>query len=114
MDWSLENFGTDPGGKEVKLTFTQNKHAIRPDTLPSRVMLACTGNVKLAFNDLNAIAAPLNDEGIEIAYFDEECDWLCILSAELARVQKPLGLDVRFVNGLVVRIFCDEATFTTA
>ena len=112
--YDLENFGTDPSGKEVKLAFTQNEYAILPSTLPSRVMLVCTGNVKLAFNNLNAIAAPLNDEGIEIAYFNEACDWLSFLSEDLARVQKPQGLDVRFVNGLVVRIFCDEATLTTA
>ena len=112
--YDLEDFGTDPTGKEVKLTFAQNEYAILPDTLPSRVMLACTGNVKLAFNDLNAIAAPLNDEGIEIAYFDEACDWLSFMDEEMARVQKPQGLDVRFVSGLVIRIFCDEATLTTA
>ena len=112
-EYDLESFGTDLAGTEMKLSFPRNVHAIAPERLPSKVMLACTGNVRLAFNDLNAIAAPLNDEGIEIAYFHDGCDWLSFLSEELARSHEPQGLDVRFINGLAVRIFCDEATLST-
>lgn len=112
-DYDLVTFGTDLGGTETKLTFIQNQYAIDAGSLPSNVTLACTGNVKLAFNDLNAIAAPLNDEGIEIAYFDDACDWLSFTDEKMAQTQEPQGLDVRFINGLVVRIFCDEATLTT-
>jgi hypothetical protein len=68
--YDLDRFATDPNGSEVELSFSRNQHAIDPDSLPSKVTLRCTGNVKVAFNNLNEIAAPLNDKGIEIAYFD--------------------------------------------
>jgi hypothetical protein len=111
--YDLEAFGTDLSGGEVNLSFTRNAHAIDPDGLPSRVTLTCGGTVRVAFNDLSAIAAPLHDEGIEIAYFDEGCDWLSFLDEDLARQQEPQGLYVSFINGFAVRIFCDEATFAT-
>lgn len=111
--YDLESFGTDMSGSEVKLSFRRNRHAIKPDELPSKVTLTCSGNVRLAFNDLSAIAAPLNNEGIEIAYFDEGCDWLSCTDEELAHSQEPLGLHVSFINGLAFRIFCDEARLDT-
>ena len=110
--YDLENLGTNLRGSEVALSFRRNAHAIDPDALPSKVTLACGGNVRVAFNDLGAIAAPIGDEGIEIAYFDEGCDWLSFLDEEIAAREEPQGLHVSF-NGFVVRIFCDEATFTT-
>ena len=111
--YDLDGFGTDLTGSEVKLSFTRNEHAIDPDKLPSKVTLSCTGSVNVAFNDLGTIAAPLDDEGIEIAYFDGGCDWLSFLDEDIARSQKPLGLHVSFINGFAVRIFCDEATLAT-
>jgi hypothetical protein len=111
--YDLESFATNLTGTEAKLIFARNEYAIDPDKLPSKVTLSCTGNVKVAFNDLSQIAAPLNEEGIEIAYFDEGCDWLSFLDENIARSQEPLGLDVRFINGLAVRVFCDEATLAT-
>ena len=107
--YDLESFGTDLTGREVRLSFTRNEHAIDPNKLPSKVTLACTGNVRVAFNNLGELAAPLNDEGIEIAYFDEGCDWLSFLDEGIARSQEPQGLHVSFINGLAVRIYCDEA-----
>ena len=109
--YDLESFGTDLTGSEVRLTFTRNEYAIDPDKLPAKAALACTGNVRVAFNNLGEIAAPLNDEGIEIAYFDDGCDWLSFLDEDIARSQEPQGLHVSFINGLAVRIFCDEAAF---
>jgi len=111
--YDLESFGTDLTGSEVELGFTRNEHAIDPDKLPSKVTLICTGNVKVAFNNLGAISASLDDQGIEIAYFDEGCDWLTFLDEDIARSQEPVGLHVSFVNGLAVRIFCNETTLTT-
>lgn len=99
-------------GSQVDLRFQRNGYAVEPEKLPSKVTLTCTGNVRVAFNDLGAIAAPLNDEGIEIAYFNEDCDWRSFLDEEIAGRNEPQGLHVNFVNGLTVRIFCDEATFT--
>lgn len=111
--YDLERFGTDMIGSEVSLTFKRNGHAIDPNRLPSKVTLTCSGNVRVALNDLSAIAAPLDDEGVEIAYFDEGCDWLSFLDEELARRQEPQGLHVSFTNGFAVRIFCEEATMAT-
>jgi hypothetical protein len=111
--YDLEGLGTDLTGSEVKLSFSRNEHAIGPDKLPLKVTLVCTGNVRVAFNDLSAIEAPLDDEGIEIAYFDEGCDWLSFLDEDVARSQEPQGLHVSFINGLAVRVFCDEATLAT-
>lgn len=111
--YDLEGFGTDLSGGEVTLSFRRNEYAIDPDKLPSNVTLTCTGEARVAFNDLSAIAAPLDDEGIEIAYFDEGCDWLSFLDEDIARRQKPQGLHVSFGNEFAVRIFCDEVTFAT-
>jgi len=111
--YNLERFGTDQSGSEVELSFSRNEHAIDPENLPATVAIRCTGNVRVAFNDLNEIAAPLNDEGIEIAYFDEVYDWASFTTEEIAARQEPLGLHVSFTNGLAVRIFCDQATFAT-
>jgi hypothetical protein len=110
--YDLESFGTDLTANEVSLVFTRNEYAIDPDNLPPKVSLACTGNVKVAFNNLGKIAAPLNDEGMEIAYFDEDCDWLSFLDEDNARLQEPRGLHVSFINSLAVRIFCDEAALS--
>lgn len=107
--YDLESLGTDLTGSEVRLSFSRNEHAIDPHKLPSKVTLSCTGNVRVAFNNLGEIAAPLNDEGIEIAYFGEGCDWLSFLDEDIARSQEPQGLHVSFINGLAVRIFCDDA-----
>jgi hypothetical protein len=109
--YDLEGFGTDLDGSEVQLKFQRNGYVIEPDKLPLEVTLTCSGNVKVAFNDLAAIAAPLNEEGIEIAYFDADCDWRSFLDEEIAQRQLPQGLHVSFVNGLALRAFCDEATF---
>src|SRR5688572_29282488 len=59
--YDLEAFGTEPTGSEVYLSFKRNAHAIDPDRLPSKVALTCSGSVRVAFNDLTAIAAPLDD-----------------------------------------------------
>ena len=93
--------------------FARNGYGIDPDTLPAKVALTCSGNVRVAFNDLCAIAAPIDHEGIEIAYFDAQCDWLSFLDEEIARRQEPHGLHISFINGFAVRISCDETTLST-
>jgi hypothetical protein len=109
--YTLAGLGTDLDGDEVELRFERNAHAIDPGGLPSHVTLRCIGNVRVAFNDLCAIAAPIDREGIEIAYFDDGCDWLSFLDEGLAQRQGVKGLHLAFVNGFAVRIFCDEAVF---
>ncbi len=111
--YDLERFGTDQSGSEVELSFSRNERAIDPENLPAAVTIRCTGNVRIAFNDLNEMAAPLNDEGIVIAYFDDSCDWPSFTTEEIAARQEPLGLHVSFINGLAVRVFCDQAALTT-
>jgi len=112
--YDLEAFGTDLVGGQVDLRFQRNEHAFEPDSLPQSVTLSCTGNLRVAFNNLGAIAAPLNDEGIEVAYFNEDCDWQSFLDEETARRNEPQGLHVSFINGFTIRIFCDEAMFAAS
>ena len=111
--YDLTGFGTNLTGSEATLDFIRNEYAFAPEKLPAKVTLRCTGNVRLAFNNLGAIAAPLDDEGIEVAYFDEGCDWSSFLDEETAKRQEPLGLHFSFINGLTVRIYCDETTLET-
>jgi hypothetical protein len=106
--YDLVAFGTNLDGSEATLDFVRNRHAIAPERLPSKVTLRCTGNVRIAFNDLGAIAAPVEQEGLEIAYFDQGCDWTSFLDEALAGRQEPLGLHLAFTNGFATRIFCDE------
>lgn len=111
--FDLAAFGTGLDGGEATLAFVRNAHAIAPEKLPAKVTLRCAGNVRIAFNDLAAIAAPLDREGLEIAYFDEGCDWTSFLDEALARRHEPLGLHLCFTNGFALRIFCDEAMLDT-
>ena len=110
-DYDLKSFGTDLEGGEVELNFSRNDHAFHPDGLPEAVSVRCTGNVRIAFNNLNEIAAPLNDEGLNVAYFDDGCDWASFTTEDIAARQEPLGLHISFINGLAIRVFCDDATF---
>ncbi|HEX4738864.1 MAG TPA: hypothetical protein VH331_15015 [Allosphingosinicella sp.] len=109
--YDLEALGTDLNGTEVTLRFSRNRYAIEPDSLSAKVSLRCTGNVKTAFNNLNEIAAPPRDEGIEIAYFDEGCDWVSFTDEQIAARNEPQGLHISFINGFILRVYCDLATF---
>ena len=109
--YDIECIGTSEDGDAATLTFRRNQHAINPERLPERVSLSCTGNVKVAINNLNHVVGPLNEEGIEVAYFDEHCDWDSLIDEETAATQKPLGLHLQFMNELVVRIYCEAVTF---
>ena|GEM_PF-1989604 len=110
--YDLEGFGTGPAGDTVEIRFKRNAYAIDPINLPRNVTLRCTGRVRLAFNDLCKIPAPIDSAGIEIAYFDGECDWLSFLDEELAQRQEPEGLHLGFGGEFAVRIFCDETLFS--
>jgi hypothetical protein len=109
--YDLDLLGTDMDANAATLSFSRNKYAINPDSLPPQVALRCSGSVKVAFNDLNLIVAPLNGEGIEIAYFDEHCDWESYIDETIAIQQEPIGLHVNFMNDLIVRIYCETVTF---
>lgn len=112
--FDLTAFGTDLVGTQVVLAFKRNAHAIDPKGLPSEVALTCRGNVRVAFNDLRLLSARLDRDDIEIAYFDEGCDWPLFMDEAAAQSQEPRGLHIAFGDGLVVRIFCDEAAFDAA
>ena len=110
-DYELESLGSDITGSEARLAFTQIEHA---EGLPSKVTLTCTGNVTVAFNDLRALERSLQHEGIDLAYFAEDCDWQSFIDEEMARSQAPLGLHLGFSpSDLTIRIFCDEARLAT-
>jgi hypothetical protein len=109
--YDLDLLGTDVDANAATLSFSRNQWAINPEALPPKVVLRCSGNVKVAFNNLNLIVAPLNDEGIEIAYFDANCDWDSYIDETIAIQQEPIGLHVNFMNDLIVRIYCETVTF---
>lgn len=110
--YDLKHFGTDLGGETVTLEFIRIRYASDQPSLPPRVTLRCGGNARIAFNDLNLIETPLDGEGIEIAYFDRNCeDWDEFIDEHAAIGQEPLGLHVTFANGLAMRIFCEVVTF---
>lgn len=108
--YDLECFGTDISGDTLSLSFSRSRYALDQESLPRNVTLRCTGNLKLALNNLNLIAAPLDFEGIEIAYFDRDCGWDSCIDENMAATQEPLGLHIGFINGLVVRVYCELAT----
>jgi len=112
--YDLAAFGTDLDGGQASLVFSRNGHALDKNGLPSMVKLTCSGNVRIAFNDLCAVAAPINHEGIEIAYFDAECDWWSFLDEGIAQRQEPQGIYICFNNGFAIRIACDETTASTS
>lgn len=110
--YDLERFATNRAGDEIEIRFKRNAHAIDPGSLPATVTLRCAGEARLAFNDLCVIMAPITNEAVEIAYFDEGCDWLSFLDEPMAQRQEPQGLHLAFDSGLVIRVFCGEAKFT--
>ena len=52
---------------------------------------------------------PLRGDTVEVAYFDDECDWDSILDEELADRQGFEGLHISFSGGFVLRIRADAA-----
>jgi len=110
--YDLESCGTSLTGDAVEICFKRNAHAIDPNSLPREVTLRCAGDVRIAFNDLCEIAVPVTNEGVEIAYFDEGCDWNSWLNERMAQRQGASGLHLSLGDGFAIRIFCNQVTFS--
>ncbi|WP_428028449.1 hypothetical protein [Altererythrobacter sp.] len=107
--YGVASIRTDLAGDVVTLTFQRDRQWSGPDTLPEAVTLTCSGNLKMAFNDLVGALAPLRDDAVEVAYYDADCEWDTFLDEELAASQGFEGLQINFSAGLVLRIRADLA-----
>ena len=107
--YAVSSIGTDLGGDAVTLRFRRDHQWPGPDTLPEAVTLTCSGNLKMAFNDLVDAPLPLRDDAVAVAYFDEHCDWNSFLDEDLAAAHGFAGLHIGFSGGLVLRIRADVA-----
>ena len=110
--YGVANITTDQAGDRLTLRFNRDHRWPGPDGLPEAVTLTCSGNLKLAFNDLVDAPVPLREDAVELAYFDEHCEWDSFLDEDLAAIQGFEGLQVSFSGGLVLRIRADVAEVT--
>lgn len=107
--YGVVSIGTDPSGNAITLAFRRDHQWPGPEGLPEKVTLTCSGNLQLAFNDLVDAPVPLREDAVEIAYYDEQCEWDAILDEQLAAAQGFVGLHVSFSGGLVLRVRSDVA-----
>jgi hypothetical protein len=115
------SISTDVAGSAITLVFQRDHEWQGPEDLPERVTLTCSGNVKLAFNDLALLTAPLSNCAVEVAYFDGDCGWDEFLDEGLATRQGLEGLHFNFEgpdfsldDNFVLRIMCDIAEAATS
>lgn len=107
--YGVASISTDVAGDAVTLRFQRDHQWSGPEALPETVILTCSGNVKIDFNDLVDAPVPLRDDAVEVAYYDEHCEWDTFLDEELATNQGFEGLHIGFSGGLVLRIRADVA-----
>jgi hypothetical protein len=104
---------TDLAGDTITFLFGRDHQLDGPPGLPEQVTLKCTGDLKIAFNDLIDAPVPLRQDAVEIAYYDSNCPWGHFLDEQLAETQGFDGLQVSFTGGLMLRIQCAVAEVTT-
>jgi hypothetical protein len=107
--YGVASISTDLAGDAVTLRFQRDHQWSGPDPLPEAVILTCSGNLKIAFNDLVHASVPLPDDAVEVAYYDQHCEWDSFLDEELAATQGFEGLHISFSGGFVLRISADIA-----
>jgi hypothetical protein len=107
--YGVVSIGTDVSGNAITLTFQRDHQWPGPEGLPEKVALICSGNLQIVFNNLVDTPVPLREDAVEIAYYDEQCEWDAILDERLATAQGFAGLHVSFSGGLVLRIRADVA-----
>lgn len=103
---------TDLAGGKLTVRFHRDHRWAGPDGVPDAVTLTCSGNLRLAFNDLVDAPVPLREDAVELAYYDEHCDWDFFLDEDLAAKQGFEGLHLSFSGGLVLRIRAEIAEVT--
>ncbi len=111
--YEATSIGTDPPGRAITLKFHRDHRWPGPEGLPETVTLTCSGNLRIAFNDLVEAPVPLRNDAIEIAYYDADCPWDRFLDEGLAASQGFEGLHISFSGGLVLRIRSDIAEIVT-
>jgi hypothetical protein len=107
--YGAASISTDLSGDAVTLRFQRDHQRPGPDGLPEAVIFTCSGNLNLAFSDLLDAPVPLRDDVVELAYYNEHCDWDAFLDEDLAATQGFEGLHLSFSGGLVLRIRADVA-----
>ena len=107
--YSVSSITTDRAGDTLTVTFQRDNQLSGPEGLPTVVTLTCSGNLRVAFNDLVDTPVPLRDDAVELAYYDEDCEWDSFLDESLAAFQGFEGLQLSFSGGLVLRIRSDVA-----
>lgn len=107
--YSVGSISTDRAGETLTVTFRRRSGWPGPEGLPAQVTLSCSGNLKIAFNNLVDSPVLLRDDAVEVAYYDDHCDWDSFLDESLAAVQGFQGLHLSFSGGLVLRVRSDVA-----
>ncbi len=97
--YGVASISTDGAGDTVAVRFQRDRQWSGPEALPETVILTCTGNLKIAFNDLVDAPVPLRDDAVEVAYYDEHCEWDTFLDEELATNQASRGSTSAFQGG---------------
>lgn len=107
--YGLTNVTTDRSGQSIQLVFERDGDflSLSPE-MPRRVIFTCSGNLRLAFNDLSLMASPMKGDGVEIALFTWDCGWDEFLDERLAEAGAD-GLHFMFSEGFVLRIGCAVA-----
>ena len=107
--YQVTSISTDITGSALTLFFRRNPQSLGREGLPEAVTLICSGNLKIAFNDLVDAPVPLREDAVEVAYYDEHCPWDAFLDEELAADHGFEGLHISFSGGLVLRVRSDVA-----
>ena len=107
--YDVASISTDLAGDAVTLRFQRNHQWQGPDGLPEAVILTCSGNLKIAFKNLVDAPVPLREDAVELAYYDDHCEWNAFLDEDLATKHGFEGLHISFSGGLVLRIRADIA-----
>ncbi|WP_447723967.1 hypothetical protein [Sphingomonas koreensis] len=110
--YNVAILGTDPLGATMTIVFQRDHQWPGPEDLPERLTLTCSGNLKVAFNDLLDLPVPLGSDAVELAYYADHCDWDAQLDESLAAAHGFEGLELRFSGGLALRVRSDRAEVT--
>jgi hypothetical protein len=110
--YAARSIATDLSGQVATVTFRRKHEWPGPAYYPAELTLTCTGNVRVAFNDLVGEGEPLTEQSVTIGYYDALCGWNEWLDEDTAAAQGFEGLQIGFSNGLVLRSGSDAAELT--
>ncbi|MBA2466307.1 MAG: hypothetical protein H0V46_01715 [Sphingomonas sp.] len=102
--YGVGTISTDRAGDTLTVRFQRDNKWPGPEGLPDEVTLTCSGNLKITFNNLVTHPGDLRADAVEVAYYDEDCEWDFFLDESLAESQGFDGLHLSFSSGLVLRI----------